>query len=78
MLKASVNRIHAADLFLMATIATGSELVQLPSSSKLPLFSISGLNTVSLMPRPQEPTVPVLTKYQYFKELDWKFLLGSK
>lgn len=51
MLKASVNGIHAADLFHMATIATGSEPVQLASSSKLPLFSISDLNTTSLIHR---------------------------
>jgi len=32
-LKASESGIHAADLFHMATIATGCEPVQLPSSS---------------------------------------------
>lgn len=48
-LKAFENRIHAADLFHMATIATGSEPVQLPSSSKLSL-SLGQVNTVILAP----------------------------
>ncbi len=70
-LKAFKNGIHAADLFHMATIATGSEPVQLPSSSKLPLRSLSSLNTVTLAPGPLYPMVPVATHISHSNVWDW-------